>query len=63
MRILLVLLLNGCAGYEFPREENGKIDEEALKREVDVEITDNLRIDTENAELLFECQVKRLWCV
>ena len=63
MRIFLVLLLSGCAGYEFPREKDGRIDEEALKREVDIEITERLRLDTENGEILFECKVKQLWCV
>tara|TARA_S200002703_G_scaffold158356_1_gene168492 strand:- start:792 stop:983 length:192 start_codon:yes stop_codon:yes gene_type:complete len=63
MKILLVLLLSGCAGYEFPRDDEGKIDEEALKREVDIELSEKVRIDTENGEILFECQVYRWWCV
>jgi len=63
MRWILILLLSGCASYEFPRNEDGRIDEDALKREIDLQLTDNLRIDTENKELLFECKVEKWWCV
>jgi len=63
MRWILILLLSGCASYEFPRNEDGRIDEDALKREIDLQLTDNLRLDTENGEILFECQVYRWWCV
>jgi hypothetical protein len=51
------------ASYEFPRDDEGKIDEEALKREVDIELSEKVRIDTENGEILFECQVYKWWCV
>lgn len=62
MRLLLILLLSGCASYEFPREEDGRIDEDALKREIDIELTEHIRIDTENGEILFECEILEWWC-
>lgn len=61
--ILAAFILSSCASYEFPRDEEGKIDEEALKREVDIELSEKVRIDTENGEILFECQVYKWWCV
>lgn len=57
--------LSGCA-IDFdslPRTESGRIDEDQIKRDIDIDLTPNLRIDTENGELLFECKILDWWCV
>lgn len=61
--LLCSFLLGGCAGYEFPRTDSGRIDEDALKEEIDIPISDKCRFDTENQEILCQCQIKKLWCV
>ena len=59
---IILLTLSGCA-YDFPRNEDGRIDEDALKREIDIDISENFRINTEKGELLFECEILEWWCV
>ena len=54
---------SGCASYEFPRTDSGRIDEEQVKRDIDIEINEFCRIDTENGEFLCECETLGVWCI
>ena len=55
-------LLVACA-YEFPRTDSGRIDERQLKRDIDIELTDKVRVDIEKQRILFECKVEKFYCV
>ena len=61
----LIILLSSCSYLSDPprKEGDGRIDDDQIKRDIDIPITRNLRLDTENQELLFECKILEWWCV
>ena len=63
-RLLPIILLTGCAYLaDPPRDEDGKIDTDQMKRDIDIDLNKRCRIDVEKERILCECRVSRWWCV
>lgn len=59
---LLYWSMLSCA-YQVPRKESGRIDERQIKRDIDIELTDKIRVDVEKVRILFECRVRDVFCI
>lgn len=46
-----------------PRTESGRIDEEQLKKDIDIYFNERCRLDVEKERILCECRVSKWGCV
>jgi len=60
--VTALVALVACA-YDVPRTDSGRIDERQLKRDIDIDLTDKVRVDVEKQRILFECKVEKFYCI